>query len=102
LSEDKIRLFTRRLDDVTEQFPDVVQNVKKFVSCKKCILDAEAVGYSFKTGSYLPFQKISQRIKRKYNISKISSEFPVELNVFDILYHEGKNLIKNQFIRMNQ
>ncbi len=95
--KDNVKLFTRRLEDVTGQFPDVVKYIRSNVLSDSIILDSEAVGYSPKTGKYLPFQNISQRIKRKYNIEEVSRNFPVELNVFDILYHEGKNLIHTQF-----
>jgi DNA ligase-1 len=96
-SKNEIKLFTRRLEDVTKQFPDVVSFVKENIKADSCILDSEAVGYSTKTGKYLPFQNISQRIKRKYDIDEIAKKFPVELNVFDILLYEGKNLIKEPF-----
>ncbi|MBI2658793.1 ATP-dependent DNA ligase [Candidatus Woesearchaeota archaeon] len=92
-----IKLFTRRLEDVTNQFPDVVEFVKKNVRGKSFIIDSEAVGYSKKTGKYLPFQSISQRIKRKYDIDKMSSDFPVELNVFDIINHDGKSMLNEPF-----
>ena len=92
-----IRLFTRRLEDVTNQFPDVVEFVKKNVKGKSFIIDSEAVGYNKKNGKYLPFQNISQRIKRKYDIDKMAVDFPVELNVFDIIYYEGKSMLKEEF-----
>ena len=94
-----IKLFTRRLEDVTKQFPDVVEFVKKNVRGKSFIIDSEAVGYDKKTGKYLPFQNISQRIKRKYDIERMASDFPVELNVFDIIYYEGKNLVNEEFVK---
>jgi len=93
----KIRIFTRRLEDVTMQFPEVVEFMKKNISAKSYILDGEAVGYDPKSKKYLPFQKISQRIKRKYDIDKLAREFPVELNVFDLIYFDGKSLVKNEF-----
>jgi DNA ligase-1 len=93
-----IKIFTRRLDEVTRQFPEVVDYVKKFVDAKEFILDSEAVGYEPKTGNYLPFQSISQRIKRKYDIDKMAKEFPIEVNVFDIILFEGKSLLKEPFI----
>jgi DNA ligase-1 len=96
-TKDKIRLFTRRLEDVTLQFPDIVSFVKENVKADSFILDSEAVGYSPKTKKYLPFQKISQRIRRKYNIEEMAEKFPVELNVFDILYYDGKNMLKEPF-----
>ena len=92
-----IKLFTRRLEDVTRQFPDVVDFIKKNVKGKSFIIDSEAVGYNKKTGKYLPFQNISQRIKRKYDIDKMSSDFPVELNIFDVIYFEGKSTINDGF-----
>ncbi len=93
----KISIFTRRLENVTSRFPDVVENVKKHVHAKTFILDAEAVGYDRKTSKYLPFQRISQRIKRKYDIERMAEEFPVEVNVFDILAFNGENMIKEPF-----
>ena len=95
--ENKIRLFTRRLEDVTPQFPEVVEYVKNNVKGNSFILDSEAAGLDPKTGKYLPFQSISQRIRRKYNIEEMSKKFPVEVNVFDILYYNGKSLIKEDF-----
>jgi len=93
----EIKIFTRRLEDVTKQFPDVVEFIKKYVKGKSFIIDSEAVGYDKKTGKYLPFQNVSQRIKRKYDIDKMSQDFPIELNVFDLIYYEGKNLISEEF-----
>ncbi|MCK4521813.1 MAG: ATP-dependent DNA ligase [Nanoarchaeota archaeon] len=95
--DSKITLFTRRLENVTKQFPEVVNYVKKNVKGKSFILDSEAVGFSPKTGEYLPFQNISQRIKRKYDIERMAKDFPVELNIFDCVYYNGKNMIKEMF-----
>ena len=97
-NNDEIKIFTRRLENVTNQFPEVVDCVKKYVHENKVILDSEAVGYNKKTGKYLPFQNISQRIKRKYDIQKMSEQFPVEVNVFDIINYKGKNVINEPFI----
>ncbi len=92
-----IKIFTRRLENVTAQFPEVVEAVKKYVKESKVVFDSEAVGYSKKTGKYLPFQSISQRIKRKYGIEKMSEQYPVELNVFDIINCKGKSVIGKPF-----
>ena len=93
----KITIFTRKLENVTERFPDVVEHVKKYVKGNSFILDAEAVGYDKETTTYLPFQKISQRIKRKYDIKKTSELFPVEVNVFDVLAYNGKSMLSEPF-----
>jgi DNA ligase-1 len=92
----EIKIFTRRLDNVTAQFPDAVESVKN-IDAKTFIVDCEAVGYDPKLKKYKPFQDISQRIRRKYDIEKLEKELPVELNVFDIIYYNGKSLIEEPF-----
>lgn len=93
----EIILFTRRLENVTTQFPEVVDYIKKYVKGNSFILDSEAVGFDRKTKEYKPFQSISQRIKRKYHIDKLQKELPIEINVFDILYYNGKSLLNEPF-----
>jgi DNA ligase 1 len=95
--KDKIRIFTRRLEDVTEQFPEVIGFIKENVKSDNLILDAEAVGLDPITKKYVAFQSISQRIKRKYDIEEVSKKFPIELNVFDIIFYEGETLINTPF-----
>ncbi|MSS74566.1 ATP-dependent DNA ligase [Candidatus Pacearchaeota archaeon] len=92
-----VNIFTRKLENVTLQFPDIVSFVKEYVKAKKFIIDAEAVGYDSTTGNYLPFESISQRIKRKYNISELAKKIPVELNVFDVIYLDGESVVELPF-----
>lgn len=91
-------IYTRRLENVTEQFPEIKEIALKNVLADSCILDCEAAGYDSKTGKYTPFQQISQRIKRKYDIDKLAEQLPVELNVFDIIYCEGKDMLNLPFL----
>ncbi len=93
----KIRIFTRRLENVTNQFPEVITYIKEHIKEKNFVIDSEAVGYDSKTKKYLPFQNISKRIKRKYDIEKTAKKYPVELNVFDVIYLNDRNLIKKPF-----
>jgi DNA ligase-1 len=99
---DDITIFTRRLENVTTQFPDVVAAVKEHVVAEKAILDCEAVGFDKETGKYTAFQQISQRIRRKYDIQKLQEKLPVELNVFDILYLDGEELLDRPFSERRQ
>ncbi len=93
----EIKLFTRRLENVTKQFPDVVGIVKKNIKGESFVLDSEIVGYDKKTGIYRPFEAISQRIKRKYEIEKLVLDLPVETNIFDVLYYNGESCMKEKF-----
>jgi len=96
-TKDRILIFTRRLEDVTAQFPDVVEYVTEHIIGDTFIIDCEAVGYDLRTKKYIAFQNISQRIKRKHDIQEIAKKFPVELNIFDIIYYNGESLIKKPF-----
>lgn len=93
----EIKIFTRRLEEVTKQFPEIISYVQKNVKSDSFILDAEAVGFDQKTKKYIPFQYISQRIRRKYEIERMAKDFPVELRVFDIVFHDNKSLISKPF-----
>ena len=96
-NNEEVKLFTRSLENVTKQFQEVVDYIKKYVKGDSFILDSEAVGYNRKTKKYTDFQAISQRIRRKYNIDKLQRELPVEINVFDILLYNGKSQLDESF-----
>ncbi len=93
----RIDLFTRKLENVTSQFPDVVDFVSKNVKVKSAIIDSEAVGYDKKHNRFVPFQNISQRIKRKHGVEEMAKKIPVELVVFDILFHNGKEQVNKPY-----
>ncbi len=89
---DRVWIFTRRLEDVTAAFPDIVELVRKNVKADNCILDSEAIGLDPKTNKPQPFQVLSTRIKRKYDVEKTLKEIPIKINFFDILYLDKKTL----------
>lgn len=92
---DDISIFTRRLEEVTEQFPDVVRAVEAAVTPARVVLDGELVGYTPGTVTAeqqarepLAFQQLSRRIKRESNIEATARELPVVAHVFDCLYED--------------
>lgn len=87
-----VKIFSRGTEDVTSQYPDVVEAVLNTVSCKTCILDGETVPYNPDTGELYPFQFVSQRRGRKYDLAEKQSEIPLAVFLFDILYLNGKQL----------
>jgi len=95
--DDSVSLYTRRLENVTKQFPDIVEVIKKNIKAKSCIIDSEIIGYSPKTKKYMPFQAISQRIRRKYDIDRLVKELPVEVKAFDIVLYNDEDLINSPF-----
>jgi DNA ligase-1 len=96
LWDGKLSIYTRRLEDVTAQFPDVAEAVKASVHARTAIIEAEAVGVDAQ-GRHLPFQQVSQRIKRKHDIAAMARQFPVEVNLFDILFLNGERLLDKPF-----
>ena len=96
-NSDIVWLYTRRMENVTKMFPDIVEMVKNNVKAKTCIIEGENLGIDAKTGKPIPFQRLSQRIHRKYDIQKMSKEIPVQVNVFDMLYLEDKMLFDKPF-----
>lgn len=94
LKNGEVKIFTRRLEDVTKQFPDVKKYVENQVEAENCIIDSEIVG--MKKGDVIPFQQLSQRIKRKYDIEEMKQEIPVEVRPFDVLYL-GQSLMNEPY-----
>lgn len=90
---DDVTVFTRRLEDVSEQFPDVVEAVREHVTAEQCVLEGEAVAYDPETGDLVAFQELSRRIKRKYDIDEMVEEIPVVLHLFDVTYLDGETLV---------
>ena len=79
------------MEDVTNQFPDIVNWVKENVKAKDCIIEGEALAIG-KDDKPKPFQILSRRIHRKYDIDKMVKEIPVQVNLFDVVYLDGKTL----------
>lgn len=96
-SGDIVWIYTRRQEDVTKQFPEVVDAIRTGVKADTCILNAEVVGYDPDTKKFRPFQEISQRIRRKYEISILAKKLPCEVYVFDMIYCEGETLLDQPY-----
>ncbi len=89
--EDKIVIFSRRLENITEQYPDVVEMVRRCVKAKEAIIEGEIVAIDPNTGEFRPFQELMHR-KRKKDIYEAVKEYPVVVRLFDCLYVDGEDL----------
>jgi len=88
---DNVTLFSRRLENITDQYPDAVELFKNYVKAKDAIIEAECVAVDPDTGEMRPFQELMHR-RRKYGIKKAMEEYPISLFVFDTLYVDGEDL----------
>ncbi len=89
ISKKQTQLFSRRLENITSQFPDVAESVRRAVAAEEAILEGECVAVDPNTGDMLPFQVVSQRRGRKHEIETMTEEVPVTLFLFDVLYADG-------------
>lgn len=86
-----VNFFSRNLQDMSTMFPDLV-NVLSSLHVKTVICEGEAIGYNPDTGEFLPFQETVKR-KRKHEIEKIASAYPLRLFLFDLLYLDGEPVL---------
>ncbi|MEM2192552.1 MAG: ATP-dependent DNA ligase, partial [Candidatus Hadarchaeales archaeon] len=93
---DKILLFTRRMEDYTSMFPDLIEPLKKSLKARQAIVDGELVAIDPRTNKPMPFQEVLKR-RRKYEIERAMKEIPVELNLFDVLLVDNKTLIDRPY-----
>src|SRR3989344_621978 len=91
----KITLFSRRMDTITEQYPDVVQSLQEHLSAKEFVVEGEVIAID-KEGKPLPFQVLMQR-KRKTDIEEYVKKVPVQLKLFDLLYCNGKSFLHETY-----
>ena len=87
-----VTLFSRKLENVTNSLPDLVEIIRKHVKAESAILDGEAVAVDEK-GKPKAFQEILKRFRRKYDLEENILGIPIQLNLFDIMYLNGRTLI---------
>lgn len=83
----KIQIFSRSLENITHYYPDVAE-ASMTIPLRNFIIEAEVVAINKYTEDFLPFQELMHR-RRKYDIAKNVENYPVSVNVFDILWASG-------------
>ena len=91
-----VKLFSRRLLEISDQYPDVCKFVRNNVKTENAILEGEVVAMDFFYEKMLPFQVLSRR-RRKHDVEDISKEIPVALFLFDILLLDDESYIDKSF-----
>jgi DNA ligase 1 len=86
-----IELFTRRLERVATQFPDVVEALSAGLGPAEAIVEGEVVAYDAAAGELRPFGEVMFR-RRKYGIAEAVRDVPVGLFCFELLYADGQDL----------
>ena len=92
-ADGQIELFTRRLERVSNQFPDVVATLAAGLGLREAILEGEVVAYDPAAGELHPFQEVMFR-RRKHGIAEAVRDVPVGLFCFELLYADGQDLTR--------
>jgi DNA ligase 1 len=93
-----IKLFSRKMEDLTDALPDIREAVKESVHADSVILDCEAIAVDKRTGEVIPFQNVLNRLRRKHKVRELSHQIPMQLRPFDILYLNGVSLVDHPFV----
>ena len=88
---DQVWIFSRRLENITHMYPDVVEMAKKYLKANEAIVEGEIVAIDPETGELRPFQILMHR-RRKHDVLQAMKEIPVAVYLFDILYCDGEDL----------
>lgn len=88
-----VSLYSRRLENISSQYPDVVELIKKQINAQEVIFEAECVAVDMETGDMRPFQELMHR-RRKYGIENAIEKYPISLFAFDLLFIDGKDLTR--------
>jgi len=97
----KIILFSRRLENITQYYPDIIENIGKSINVDEGIFEAEIVPINENTGEFLPFQELMHR-RRKYKLEKAVLQYPITVNFFDVLYFDDKNCLNLEYTKRRE
>ncbi len=114
VTPDSVRLFSRRMEDLTDQFPDVQQALKTALKGQSCIVEGEGVAWDESAGRMRPFQDISRRRGRKTGLGEdtrresalaegaatqatMMDEVPVKVFLFDCLAADGQSTLSEPY-----
>ncbi|MHA1379753.1 MAG: ATP-dependent DNA ligase [Candidatus Helarchaeota archaeon] len=89
----EIKIYTRHLKEISSNFPEIIEQIKKNIKYNNLIIEGELIAVD-KNGRPLPFQELMHRFKRIYEIDKLRTLIPVKLLLFDIIYYEKKSFLE--------
>lgn len=92
-----VKVFSRRLTDVTDSLPEVVHLVCEQVKAREAILEGEVIAIG-EDGTPMLFQHLMRRFRRVHDVEEMTKQIPVKLYLFDLLYADGQSLIDEPYV----
>jgi DNA ligase-1 len=96
-----VKIFSRRLTDVTDSLPEIVEEARKNFKAEQAIMEGEVVAVD-PQGYPIPFQHLMRRFRRVHGIAHTAERIPLRLYLFDVLYLNGENLISASYVQRRQ
>jgi DNA ligase-1 len=96
-ADGSVRLFSRRLEEISAQFPDLIEALPAALAVRPSIVEGECVPIDPATDEIRPFQEVSRRRGRKHDLARLQEEVPVTLFLFDVLLEAGESVIDRPF-----
>jgi DNA ligase-1 len=96
-AEDTVRVFSRRLTDVTDSLPEIVEQVRNEIKAKEVIVEGEVIAIGA-DGNPMLFQHLMRRFRRVHEIAEMTKEVPLKLYLFDVLYVDGQSLVAMPYV----
>jgi len=97
----ELRAFSRRLEDITHQYPEIIASLRKHFRARTAIIEGEVVAIDPKTHKLRPFQLLMRR-KRRHEVARYQKEVPARLFLFDLLFLDGKSLLRRPLLERKQ
>ena len=91
IGKDSVKIFSRRLEDLTGNFPDIAQSLREHFKGEETIIEGECVAVDAETGFMQSFQEVTHR-RRKHGMDDAVKRYPVRIFMFDMLYVNGKDM----------
>ncbi len=96
LKDGRVRIYSRRQEDVTSMFPDIATGTVAQFKAKEAIFEGEAIGVN-PAGGFIPFQETIQR-KRKHGVDAYAQKIPLRLFAFELMYADGKDWTTEPYV----
>ncbi len=95
IGKDSVKLYSRRLEDMTSNFPDIAAELRRQCRADEAIIEGECVAVD-PDGNMLPFQNVTHR-RKKHGMDKAVEDYPVKIFMFDILMAGGEDMTVRPF-----
>ena len=101
IGKDSVKIFSRRLEDLTSNFPDIAESLRQHFKGEEAIIEGECVAVDAETGFMQSFQEVTHR-RRKHGMDDAVKRYPVRIFMFDMLYVDGKDMTLLPYLKRRE